>query len=385
MGIAGRAAHLSSHSLVRVATTLLLLAALPSVAVACAPAQPTQPTLPMIVAPTAPTASALTVPHASLSPTSLPSATSELLLDSLIAYTGKRGGTSVVGTVRPDGQLDRTLAVGASPAWSPDGGSIAYECRLAEAEAGGRLADICVMQVDGSGQRVVVTGGIRPAWSPDGRQMLFSGSAIDMGDTWVAEADGSKATKIGAGAGSWSPDGQWLLLIGASGAAPDATLVRPDGSSVRKLGDCWGAVWSPDSTRIACTRWDETHGTLLAVEIADGSSTTLLQVDAPISYPTWLSSEQLAVTMDTSGSSPDGTPDDLFLLDAKTGALTQLTSGIVVSGPFSLSPDRTWLAFGGGQGSSNRIYLVSITGETRVLNAGEELQGPLWQPRPGTE
>jgi len=275
-------------------------------------------------------------PSASPAPSSGPT----VLADTLIAYEGRDGGTSVVRTVLADGSGDHSLAEGGRPAWSRDGRRLLYSCTSAPG--------ICVMNADGTGRRVVVLNGTSPAWSPDGTQIMFSRSAIDAGDTWVVEADGSNVRKVGDGAGSWSPDGTAILLVGASGAAPDARVIRPDGSGGVQLGACWGAVWSPDGRTLVCSSWDEVAGgTLYAVGASSGVKTVLLSADVSIGDQTWITPNLLALTMTRAGSSPSALPpeNDLYLLDLRSGVTRRLTSGLSIVGPIDVSPDGAWLAF----------------------------------------
>lgn len=337
------------------------------------------------VVPPVPTASP--APDASAGPSSGP----RLPLDTLIAYGGLDGDSAVVRTVRADGQQDRTLAQGDRPAWSPDGRSIAFVCQQAEANAAGRFGDICVMDLDGVTQRVVLTDGVSPRWSPDGRQIMFSRSVVDAGDTWVANSGGSNPRKIGDGAGSWSPDGGLILLLGASGAVPDAMVIRPDGTGARKLGECWNPAWNPFGGGVlACTSWDEVTGTLRSLDTTTGLLTTLFTTNVAIGDPTWIASDLLAVTMTRSGTSAGDLPpqNDLYLLDLSSGSARprQLTSGLSVTGPIDVSPDGTWLVFTVSSDAGSAIYVVSQGGDVRRVTSDGAWARPQWQPRPpGTE
>jgi dipeptidyl aminopeptidase/acylaminoacyl peptidase len=331
-------------------------------------------------------ASPVTSPSLSPSPSSTPNPTGPVspVAEQLIAYTSGHGDQTAIRTVRADGQQDRFLARGDSPAWSPDGRLIAYRCRaMAETQFG----DICVMNDDGTNPHRVVTDAISPSWSPDGSRILFSRSPIDLGDTWVADADGSNPTEIGPGAGSWSPDGTLILMLGASGAAPDAAVIRPDGTGERPLGDCWNAAWSPDSRRLACTGWDEVHGTVKAIDVATGSVTTLFTTDTAIGDPAWVSPSVLAITITRPGSDPSAASaqNDLHLLDLGTGTTRKLTSGLSIMGPIDVSSDGAWLAFAvpagaGTDVAANDVYIASTSGEVRRLTTGGTSSRPTGRP-----
>jgi Tol biopolymer transport system component len=293
-------------------------------------------------------------------------------------------GDEVIVTITPDGETYEALAGGDAADWSPDGRQIVYACRPSVARDEPPATNICVMNADGTGQRRVVEGGFAPSWSPDGAQIMFSRSVIDAGDTWVANADGSGARMVGAGTGSWSPDGSRILLVGASGAAPDATVVRPDGSGARQLGDCRGAAWSPDGRRLACTRWDEPRGTLYTIDVATGTTSTILESDVAIGDPAWVSSEPelLAITMARPGADPSALQpgNDLYLFRPGVDKPVRLTNGLSIEGPINVSPDGAWLAFTAVGGETRNVHVVSTAGDERQVTGNGATGAPSWQP-----
>jgi len=324
----------------------------------------------------------VTSPSPSPSPSSTPTPTGPTspVAEQLIAYTSQHGDETAIRTVRADGQQDRLLARGGSPAWSPDGRLIAYDC---DAAAGSRFGGICVMNADGTNPHLVVTDAMGPAWSPDGSRILFSRSPYDLGDTWVADADGSNPRRFGSGAGSWSPDGAFILMLGASSATPDATVMRPDGTGKRPLGDCWNAAWSLDSRRLLCA----THGTITSIDVATGSVTTLFTTDTAIGDPAWVAPSVMAITITRRGSDlyADPAQNDLYLLDLGTGTTRKLTSGLSIMGPIDVSSDGARLAFAvpagaGADVAANDVYIASTSGEVRRLTTGGTSSGPTWRP-----
>ncbi len=326
------------------------------------------------------------VPTSSVAPdttavTPVPAPTTETAPpDGLIAFVGLEDGKPVIRMVRSDGTGARTIAQGEAPAWSPDGTMLAFQCppssTPAEADPG---ADICVVNADGSGRRVVVTGAIAPAWSPDGASLMFARSVIDAGDTWLVNLDGSNPRRLGAGTGSWSPDGQWILLLGASGAEPDATIVHPDGTGARQLGRCWDAAWSPDGTQLACTELQGTEGELRMIKVAEGSVGMTFSEHAQLAKPTWLSDRRMVMVMSGTGNPAVEAGDHLYFVDFQTGETRMLLDGTATV--TSVAPGGTWLAVTVGSGN---VHLVSVDAEERTLTTDGTSMGAKWQPSPAT-
>ena len=98
------------------------------------------------------------------------------------------------------------------PAWSPDGGRIAFV-------RGSDAAEIWVMNADGGDQRQLTHAGRqarRPTWSPDGSRIAFvdatRGSLLiaDVGSGSITVAD--EPTAGGDADPAWSPDGQLIAF-----------------------------------------------------------------------------------------------------------------------------------------------------------------------------
>ena len=163
--------------------------------------------------------------------------------------------------------LDDTTGWYWTPAWSPDGSTLATlrrHCVANEAppqcNPGGALELVLVDVEDGS-QRVIVTSGQfgeglpelgLPLWSSDGVHIALTADTanLDGPRVFVIDADGTNAVDLGGGSLiQWSPDGEWLLVerTSADGQRPELWVMHPDGSDARSLGtfQSWwrGAAW----------------------------------------------------------------------------------------------------------------------------------------------
>ena len=199
-------------------------------------------------------------------------------------------GPWTLWTVNADGSGARRLSPAhrrcldeSSPALSPDGKHIAFECH--DHTNQGELFSIVVMDADGGHRRVAVRGssaaGVgRPQFSPDGRRLDFDRQNIKAKPTnghatFVANIDGTglrRLTPWALRAGDhpdWSPNGR-LILVRSAANGPDfynpgnLFVVRPDGTGLRRLTRFRAIVqllqngsFSPDGTSIV---FATTHG-----------------------------------------------------------------------------------------------------------------------------
>ena len=108
--------------------------------------------------------------------------------------------------------------------------------------------------------------------SPDGKRVAYTVVMRDRpgrpyGQLWILDLSNQKSVRIGGdkdggGGGVWSPDGKWLAFSGHQGDKSGLFVVRPDGSEVMFLTEVHGTnsplpgtgneiSWSPDSKQIA--------------------------------------------------------------------------------------------------------------------------------------
>jgi Tol biopolymer transport system component len=159
-----------------------------------------------------------------------------------------------------DGGGNRPVAVACdrSPAWSPDGR------RIACGQDGVRIVN-----VDGTHPRIVP--GTRPFqvtgldWAPDGKRLAFEHFFSRI---YVVNLDGSgrKLIAVDAEYPRWSPDGKAILFVRSNGGG--IYVVGAGGGPPRPIhwgsGSVWSATWSSDGTQIAFFEGDDLHVLRLA-------------------------------------------------------------------------------------------------------------------------
>ncbi len=151
-----------------------------------------------------------------------------------------------------DRRLTADVGSSESPAWSPDGRSIVF----AGSRAGNR--EILLMAADGTGERALTKtpeNESHPIWSPDGGMIAFlvelSGERAELR---VMNADGSGVRTVApvngrAGFPGWSPDGTTLVFMSREGGRDRIVVTGADGSGTRVIGEGLYPVWRPVSAR----------------------------------------------------------------------------------------------------------------------------------------
>lgn len=162
------------------------------------------------------------------------------------------------------------------PAWSPDGGQIAFERRFVPPDPNDPwLIVIYVMQADGT-EAIQVTRqgetpgdpGIRfldraPAWSPDGDRLAFERESMrrEKHAVFTVALDGTGERRItpwalDAAQPDWSPDGRWIVFRTQEGSdrEGDIFMVHPNGNGLHRVvggqGKWLSCSFSPSGKKI---------------------------------------------------------------------------------------------------------------------------------------
>lgn len=224
-----------------------------------------------------------------------------------VALWAARAPREETGSAAPAVDRTRQITTGAGleafPAFSPDGGSLAYS-----SDRTGSF-EICVRPLAPGSREVQVTSdgqmNVEPSWSPDGSRIAFCSQK--RGGIWIVPAFGGVARRV-TEFGSrprWSPDGTGIVFqsdtltdLGpnAFGATAPSTLwlVAPDGGAPRQLtreGDPPGGhgspAWSPDGRRVVFANYGAGPTSLWSVAVADGQITQLTESPLLAFDPVW--------------------------------------------------------------------------------------------------
>ena len=251
-----------------------------------------------------------------------------------IAFVTQGRGSKEIYLVDSDGEnatrvtSDGSIAL--SPAWSPDGGRIAYTSFRGGAPA--------LYERDlGTGADRVLSSreglNITPSYAPDGRTVAFATTVNGNTEVATVGAGGFRAHTTGRRSDSlspsFSPDGSRIAFVSDRLGEPQIYVMSAGGGEARLVSDytygnrgySTSPDWAPAGGRIAFhTRVSGAHQ--IAMVEADGNRPRLLTSGNRNEDPSWAPDGRHLVF-----ASPDRDGGGLFVLDTKTGRVRKLIGG----------------------------------------------------------
>jgi len=124
-----------------------------------------------------------------------------------------------------------------SPAWSPDGGRLAYVSFEEQ-----RSMVYAQSLVDGKREKLAEFTGINgaPAWSPDGKRLALTLSRDGNPEIYVMDAASKRLTRLTKNYAidtepAWSPDGRHIIFTSDRAGQPQIYRMDADGGDVTRL------------------------------------------------------------------------------------------------------------------------------------------------------
>ncbi len=265
------------------------------------------------------------------------------------------------------------------------------QTKIAFTSQKGGSKEVFVSDYDGSEIRTVTAnGGLNkfPVWSPDNSKLAFVTNlpGRSVWQLWVQDLSGGRAvlpTPSGyVSSPSFSPDGNWIAFSSRSARAVDSDIyvAAPDGSGARNVTNHPGIdtspAWSPTSRQIAFVS-DRSGTPQIWTMDADGTNARrLVNEGGHCDSPSWSPDGRFIVY---SWQAPRQYKHDIFVAEAATGRVYQLTSGRGSNEAPDWSPDGRHIVFQSDRTGSNQVFIMNADGKNLKQITAYGINGsPSW-------
>jgi Tol biopolymer transport system component len=211
-----------------------------------------------------------------------------------------------VRVVRADGSgvrnLSKDIATDLLPSWSRDGRKIAWQRERETVPP-----QVAVKNADGTGRTIILPhssyNGSPSDWSPTAMHVAYQGGDSRFTNIYISTPEGNwwkqlttkalcpGAVSCRASSPKWSRDGRKIAFVVLNGAQGDIYVMNRDGTGIKRLtttpGLDYSPTWSPDSRRIAFVSYRDGNAEVYVMNPDGTGQRNLTRNLADDFQPTW--------------------------------------------------------------------------------------------------
>jgi serine/threonine protein kinase/Tol biopolymer transport system component len=319
----------------------------------------------------------------------------------MIAFRSERGGGGIFVMGATGESVRRLSEIGYNPSWSPDGKEVVVATEGITSPAWrSSVSQLWRIRVEDGSRRLVTPGdAVQPSWSPHGQRIAYWGipDGKAQRDLWTLPVAGGKSLQVTDDAylnwsPVWSPDGRYLYYASDRGGSMNLWRIPIDEDSGKVRG-APEPVTTPSASSGLPSLAKSGRRILYAVDDSNANvySAGFDPAGARVAGP-FQPVTQGSRFIRYAEPSPDGRwiaydtsapQEDLFVMRADGTGLRRLTNDTAKDRVPRWSPDGSHLLFFSNRGGKYEAWAVRPDGSglrqvTQV--AGEPVFNPIWSP-----